>query len=408
MNIRKEVVWGLALGVFVGIVFIILLFSNAKSAVISQENGKIGITISDDSTKIEIEKDNEIRVVSVANNRIKRDSTGIVIDDKLRIENGKIYVDGVELTENQIERLFVDKDERGAEGWQFSTGEHHRIKRKRLVTIYSDSRDDIFKFGDVIVDSSVNVLGDVVSLKGDIRISGRVSGDVLALFGDIYLIDGAYVGGDVYAPVGKIFKDEKAQTRGDIVSSEKEIKSKEKEKQQVQFGLSLRFNRVEGITIPMDLKYNDKLHNLPSLDIQAAYAFSLKRWEYDLGISKDFGINLGPYIGVRMFQLAETPDDWMITGTENTIAALIFKEDFYDFYWSRGLAVDGGLFYQKAFRVGATYTAATMSNLKRTANKAIFGGKKKFRENWSTILAGFRTDTEQCRQTGRSYFTCFL
>jgi outer membrane protein assembly factor BamA len=87
-----------------------------------------------------------------------------------------------------------------------------------------------------------------------------------------------------------------------------------------------------------------------------------------------------------MFQLAESSDKWILTEPENSFAAAILKEDFYDFYWKRGFSGEIGISYERDLSLGVSYTAAKIENLERTASKALFGGKKNFRENWSTVL----------------------
>jgi outer membrane protein assembly factor BamA len=154
----------------------------------------------------------------------------------------------------------------------------------------------------------------------------------------------------------------------------------------VAFGMSARFNRVEGFTLLPNLNFEDNKNRLPKVSINSAYAFTLKRWEYDFGVEHRFGRGIMPYFNVHMFQLAKSSDSWRFDETENTVAGLFFKEDFWDFYWSRGFKGEAGLYFTDDFQVGALYEASRISNLERTAQKAIFGGKKKFRENWSTLL----------------------
>jgi outer membrane protein insertion porin family len=88
-----------------------------------------------------------------------------------------------------------------------------------------------------------------------------------------------------------------------------------------------------------------------------------------------------------MYQVAETSDRWLLPReAENSFAGVFLKEDFYDFYWMRGFSGSLGIWYGDNLELDARYTGAKIETLKRTAEKAIFGGKKKFRENWSTVL----------------------
>jgi outer membrane protein assembly factor BamA len=120
--------------------------------------------------------------------------------------------------------------------------------------------------------------------------------------------------------------------------------------------------------------------------MKGAYAVTLKRWEYDFRINHKLGGKIGPYFDFGMYQQAMTSDEWMFNELENTIAGLFFKEDFHDFYWERGFTGEAGVFVGQDLTARMEYTAARITNLEKTAERAIFGGKKRFRENWSTIL----------------------
>jgi hypothetical protein len=377
---RKEIFFGLLWGVALGLLTVALLVSTAKSAVVSGDNGgTIDISISGDSVTIEMDKDGAVRTVTIRGDSLERTASGIKVDNELLIEDGKIYVDKVELNEKELKRLSINEDEKSNKGFRKSQGGHQQIKRRRLATTYSDS-GDLIKFGDVVVDSSAKIVGDVVSISGNITVFGDVSGDIVSVFGNVYLMDGASIRGDVAAPMGKIDRGPNVIITGTTEGHRIEKKG------QVDLSLSARFNRVEGFTLLPSVSFEDRKNRLPKVSIDAAYAFTLKRWEYDFGIGHRFGKKIMPYFDIHLFQWAESPDSWRFDETENTIAGLFFKEDFWDFYWTRGFKGEAGLYFTDDILAGALYDASRISNLERTASKAIFGGKKRFRENWSTIL----------------------
>ncbi len=364
--------WGLALGLLV------LLVSSAKSAEpVGNDGSTIDISISGDSVKVELDKDGIVRSVIVLGDSLNRNDAVIKVDNNLLIKDGKIFIDSVELGEQDLQRLSVS-EETGWE-WQPRGHRHAQIKRKRLATIYAGT-GDLVRFGDVLVDSATSVKGDVASIGGNVTIYGEVSGDIVSVFGNVYLRNGAIIRGDVAAPLGHIEREPNVTLRGEM-----EV-HKEAKKNELSMALSARFNRVEGFTLLPSIKYEDIKGRLPKLSIGTAYAFTLKRWEYDFGVWHRFGKEIMPYFDIHLFQLAESSDKWMLTETENTIAGLFSKEDFWDFYWERGFRGEAGLYITDDWQAGATYDASRISNLERTARKAIFGGKKKLRENWSTIL----------------------
>jgi hypothetical protein len=384
MNKTKEIGLGFIWGALAALLIMLFIFSQANSA--ESENleladgGKIKISVSADSVELELDKDGNIKSVKIGKDKFEKTTSGIRVENELIIEDGRIYIDGEEITEDELEKLSVDKEEsRSGVRWQAGRHEGKYVKRKRLATVYTDTEGDVVHFSDIVIDHDQLVTGDVVSIGGDVTVYGEVEGDVVSVFGDVYLED-CYVGGDVAAPFGDVNRTEGAVVEGDVDTAEFDGIHN------VDFGLGGRYNRVEGLAIFAELEYDSQERQHPSVDLTGGYAFTLKRWEYDFGVKKDFFDEWSPYIDIHMFQLAETSDKWILTEPENTFAAAILKEDFYDFYWKRGFSTEVGLTYDEDLTFGLGYTAAKMENLKRTAKKAIFGGDKKFRENWSTVL----------------------
>jgi cytoskeletal protein CcmA (bactofilin family) len=395
---KKEVMFGTLWGLTIGLIVIAFLFSVAKSAELQSgdepggnveiqgaesPSGDIDISISGDSVIVNLDKDGEVTSVTVLGDSLSKTPSGIKIESELRIEDGKIYIDGKELNEEQLNRLSINQDQETVDKWDSQRDRRREIKRRRLATAYSNT-GDMVKFKDITIDSSMTVRGDVASISGDINVYGEIDGDLVSVFGDIYLHDGAVVHGDVSAPFGDIHRDSNVEITGKSWRD----KDREKEKKNdLTMGLSARFNRVEGFTFLPSMMYKDKQNRIPEFKVDAAYAVTLKRWEYDFGVKHRIGQQFGPYFQADLYQWAKTPDSWRFSQEENTMAGLFFKEDYNDFYWARGFSGKTGLFFGKNFEGGVTYTAERISNLKRTAKKAILGGNKKFRENWSTELA---------------------
>lgn len=384
MNKGKEIVWGMFWGVTAGLIISMLLFSIGESAAPENDGGIVEISISADSVTIVLDKEGSFKTVTIDRDDFTITDSGVVVKDEVIIEDGRIYIDGVELTEEELDRFSVDKEEE-KHGIEFRYGEREDrvIRRERLATVYTDTKDDVVKFGDVVIEDDMRVRGDVVSIGGDVTIYGNVGGDVVSVFGDVFLRRHAYVEGDVAAPFGEIFQDEDVVVEGDKATVS-EFKSK---KHKADLGMGARFNRVEGFTLGSSLSYESRYGEYPTVELEAAYAFTLKRWEYDVRIEHKLGDVWGPSFFGSMYRLAETPDRWLLPWeAENSFAGLFLKEDFYDFYWMRGFSGGLGIWYGDNLELGARYTGAKIETLEKTAEKAIFGGKKKFRENWSTVL----------------------
>jgi hypothetical protein len=385
-NMKKEILFGTLWGLTLGLIVIAFLFSVAHSAEAvngDSTGGDIDISISGDSVIVNLDKDGVVTSVTVMGDSLSKTPSGIKIENELRIEEGKIFIDGEELTEEQLDRLSINQDQETMTKSGSPRDWRREIKRRRLATAYSNT-GDLVKFKDITIDSTTTIRGDVASISGDINVYGEVDGDLVSVFGDIYLNSGSVVRGDVSAPFGEIHREPNVEIKGKSFRDKDRTKDK---KNDLSLDMSVRFNRVEGFTFLPGLRYDDRRGKLPQVSVDGAYAVTLKRWEYDFGIKHRVGKNIGPYFGANLFQWAKTPDAWRLSEDENSAAGLFFKEDFNDFYWARGFSGKTGIFLGQHFEGGISYTAERISNLKRTAKKAIFGGNKKFRENWSTELA---------------------
>jgi len=377
MNNSKEISWGMIWGALAALFISLMIFSVGNAALPEVDGGKLEIVILEDSLRLIYIDEGESKVVLISIDELSRSDTLIEIGENVTIEEGKIWINGIEILETDLQKLTVVKEKtRGAEIIIGKPGDTV-VKKKRLVTIYTDTDDEIVKFGDIIVEEDMIVDGDVVSIGGSIDVYGEVLGDVVAVFGDVYLED-AVVHGDVVAPFGEIVADEDSDIRGDHVSRDSKT-------EQISLGLTARFNRVEGFTPLGKLEFRDKKHQLPYIGIEGGYAYTLKKWEYDLFAGHSYENVVSPFIDFHMFKEAKSSDEWILTEDENTFAGLFFKEDFYDFYWRRGFSFEGGVEYENKTTLSAKYTAAKIETIERTAAKALFGGDKKFRENWSTI-----------------------
>ena len=383
MSLKREIFWGMIWGVSAATLICLLMFADGWSREALTDDGDIDISISADTVKIEMEKDGEIKKIAVDRESYAKTPTGITVENEILIEDGKIFIDGVEMTEEELDRLSIDSEEE-TRGLSIGIGDRnkHVLKRRRLATVYTDTDADVVKFHDIVIESDRRVRGDVVSIGGDVTVYGEIDGDVVSVFGDINLKENANVDGDVVAPFGKITEDEGVYIRGDKSSTR--IRGK---RQEASFGMGVRFNRVEGPAVLPSVKYESKYGDYPTLELDVAYAFTLKRWEYDFQVRHKFGQVWGPRFFGSMYRIVQSSDRWLIPWQEeNSIAALLFKEDFLDYYWMRGFTGGGGVWYGDNLDFSLSYTGAKIETLEKTAEKALFGGKKKFRENWSTVL----------------------
>jgi hypothetical protein len=77
---------------------------------------------------------------------------------------------------------------------------------------------DSLRAGDVIIAAGDSVSGDLVTLRGDLRVAGSVDGDVVALGGNVIVEPGARINGSVIAAGGTVQVDG-GQVNGEIVET---------------------------------------------------------------------------------------------------------------------------------------------------------------------------------------------
>ncbi|MEW6623634.1 MAG: polymer-forming cytoskeletal protein [Bacillota bacterium] len=87
------------------------------------------------------------------------------------------------------------------------------------VGLAQEREGDVLQLvGDIVITEGQVIEGNVVNLKGNITVSGKVLGDVFTMLGNITLKDTAQVLGDVVVLKGDVIRSEGAVIGGNIVS----------------------------------------------------------------------------------------------------------------------------------------------------------------------------------------------
>ncbi|MFZ5517361.1 MAG: BamA/TamA family outer membrane protein [Candidatus Zhuqueibacterota bacterium] len=290
-----------------------------------------------------------------------------------------------------------------------------RIEKKYLKKS-RNKNSDIFRFmGDVTIEKDELIRGDVVAFRGTVTVEGEVDGDVVAIFGNVELDSAAYVDGEVVSVGGKVFREDGAYVSGDMVQtsltgvkvdnadqhvSERERDDSGNSKDEDDWDrkkrrnswdkdfddepFMFRYNRVEGLFLGLRIPQND-WHDEDGggfhLFGHAGYGFAGKRGSYQIGFGRGFFDQFGFSLGVEAHDMIETDDKWIMQEFENSLAAMLIKEDFHDFYRREGYSLYASQNITQYLRVSAEYRKDIHHNLEKNTNWSLFGGKKKFREN---------------------------
>jgi hypothetical protein len=140
------------------------------------------------------------------------------------------------------------------------------------------------------------------------------------------------------------------------------------------------YNRVQGLFAGIDAAVY--LKQLWHLKLQGNLGYGVEdKQRYRVGGQRSF-FNSSPLtIGVYYYDQVSSLDDWYIGNIENSLAALVFKADFKDFYVQKGLQVfiDQNLSDQHTIRIEVNQLKYEV--LSRRTNWALFYKNKQFRSN---------------------------
>lgn len=275
------------------------------------------------------------------------------------------------------------------------------------------------RVGDYLVPRSETVRGDLVVAVGQVTVAGEVRGSVLAVRGDVMLDSTGRVYGDVVAIDGRIDRLAGSVVEGDMVEMSAEAmqngRSKWSDRQrgydrrydrsgwddEREEPFVLRYNRVDGLFLGPRLPRRYRSGGFADLAMYGfgGYAFASKKWQHQLGAELHLHFLDRTTIGVEAHDFTATEDEWIIPEDENSLAAFFVREDFRDFYRGDGF----GLYASQklgAVKVITGYHDEHISSLPKETDWSLFGGDKKFRDNPAidpgrlvTVTAGLNVDS---------------
>jgi outer membrane protein assembly factor BamA len=100
-----------------------------------------------------------------------------------------------------------------------------------------------------------------------------------------------------------------------------------------------RYNRVEGLFLNLGIKYRPP--QIEGLQIygDAGGGFwneDNKQFRYTFGLRKDFFELKRLSFGAEVYKRVESEDSWVVSELENSLAAILFREDYKDYYGTQG------------------------------------------------------------------------
>lgn len=145
----------------------------------------------------------------------------------------------------------------------------------------------------------------------------------------------------------------------------------------VQFFWNPRYNRVEGLFLNQGIKvYPRSIRNLELYGYIGGGFWNQtdKQFRYSAGMRKDlFDINRLSF-GAEIFKKVESEDDWIVGGVENSLAALLFREDYKDYYGTQGLRFYVDHKFKGIHTLRFEFGRRTFDAFKRNIDWSVFGG----------------------------------
>jgi len=288
----------------------------------------------------------------------------------------------------------------------------NKIEKRAQEKYLADTTRKAYRFEkDTVIQADTVLDGNVVIVKGNLTVRGHIMGDVLAIRGNVLIKPGAQIDGNVTSVEGRIVQDEKSFVAGNQIETKAKnlfsyfdwengcwqitgTQSRPFCSHSVYGTLPVgkpnnppviaKYNRVQGLFLGLAVpKKVIGKHNLLSIHGFAGYGFREKQWNYQLGADR-WLFNQTVYrfeLGASVYDYTDSKDNWYITPLENSLAAFLIHEDFQDFYRKNGYSFHVSQNLSIYFKGSLTYSNDQYKSVKKNADWALFGGKKKFREN---------------------------
>ncbi|MBX7150046.1 hypothetical protein K1X84_00300 [bacterium] len=143
------------------------------------------------------------------------------------------------------------------------------------------------------------------------------------------------------------------------------------------------YNRVDGAYLGLKIEKNHKIYKNKPFNLygELGYAFSRGKFNYQLGLDKFWGRAFRFEVGGEFHDLTGTQDDWLVGHYENMFNALLFKNDYRDYYRTRGYGFHASQNLNPYLKLTAGYNTDEYSSLPNEIRWGLFLPKKDFRIN---------------------------
>ena len=243
------------------------------------------------------------------------------------------------------------------------------------------------------------VRGHVVAIGGDVTIAGEINKEVISIFGTVDIDRGAVVRGSVVSLAKTVTVRPQSTVYGRVMSPRQKLAfgrqlwSRDRE---FRIDPDIRYNRVDGLDLFLGFAFQDHDSILPSIWAKGGYAFESERWRYRFGVEQTLKRAPALTLGGEAFRTLASDDDWLLSDYENLAYVVLAREDFKDYYEAEGGSIDVKFSPIHRLKIDAQFRVEDTKWLDAHPRLwAIFGGHKRFRDNFSTIEPAARAVGKQ-------------
>lgn len=289
-----------------------------------------------------------------------------------------------------------------------------RALRQAAEQRYLKHRDEARirrEHGNYAVATGVTLENDLVVTRGTVTIAGKVNGSVLVIRGDALIDSTGEVIGDVVSIGGRIDRRPNSRVFGDMVETSPRYLIEEKEETRRarddegeekehrwnrhrqwrrwqedwnnKFDFKAHYNRVDGLFLGGELPRTYNRRYLANIEIfgSGGYGFKAKRWQYEAGAEFYVGRAFRFILGGEAHDRTDSQDEWIIPEVENSLAAALINEDFRDYYRRDGYSFYATQYLGRPFKLTAAYRHDNHFALRNKTDWSLFVNKKRFRSN---------------------------
>lgn len=265
-------------------------------------------------------------------------------------------------------------------------------------------------FTDSRIDSHQVVSGSVEVIKANLHISGKVTGTVLAFFSKLQLDSSAVIEGNLVSVNGELERHELAMVQGDVIESytstaetdDYDRRPDDRPWQAWPWAEDrsedgyIDYNRVDGLTLGLQLprpEWWEKKGKSYALLGRIGYSFLREHLQYQVGLERHAFDQFRFSLGGELHDLTDSEDRWIISDSENALAAALMREDFRDYYSRSGYKLYLNQHLGRSLQLQAEYRWDQIGDLAQIARWSLFGGHKKFATNPPVLPIGFFSET---------------